>query len=109
MPDLAAVPFTVSLHDDDEIFSVVVPPGTLQAMPGGGWELADTSGAVGGLRRLVIRRAGGGLAIDLRTVPLDLTAADPVEHVVEVRFAAGDWAATHVRLWTTRSGRLETH
>jgi len=109
MPDLAAVPFTVSLQDDDEIFSVVVPPGTLQAMPGGGWELADTSGAVGGLRRLVIRRAGGGLAIDLRTVPLDLTAADPVEHVVEVRFAAGDWAATHVRLWTTRSGRLETH
>jgi uncharacterized protein DUF3604 len=109
MPDLATTDFSVSIQDDDQIYSAVVPAGTLQAMPGGGWELLDDSGAVGGLRRLVIRRAGGGLAIDLRTVALDLSAADPVEHMVEVRFAAGDWAATHVRLWTTRGGRLETH
>jgi hypothetical protein len=81
----------------------------MQPLPGGGWQLADASGAVGGLRRLRIRRSGGALVIDLRTVPLDLTAADPVEHMVEARFAAGDWAATHTRLWTTRTGRLETH
>jgi hypothetical protein len=109
MLDLATTDFSVSIQDDDQIYSAVVPAGTLQAIPGGGWELLDDSGAVGGLRRLVIRRAGGGLAIDLRTVALDLSAADPVEHMVEVRFAAGDWAATHVRLWTTRGGRLETH
>ena len=38
------------------------------------------------------------------------------DNLLAARFAAlapeplaGDWAATHVRLWTTRSGRLETH
>jgi hypothetical protein len=63
---------------------------------------------VGGLRRFIVRRTGKGLSIDLRTVPLDLSAADAVDHIVEARFAAGDWAATHARLWTTREGRLET-
>jgi hypothetical protein len=109
LPDLAAVDFTVSLSDDDDIFSAVIPAGTLQPLPNGaGWWLADDSGAVGGLRRFIVRRTGKGLSIDLRTVPLDLSAADPVDHIVEARFAAGDWAATHARLWTTREGRLET-
>jgi hypothetical protein len=109
LPDLAAVDFTVSLSDDDDIFSAVIPAGTLQPLPNGaGWWLTDDSGAVGGLRRFIVRRTGKGLSIDLRTVPLDLSAADPVDHIVEARFAAGDWAATHARLWTTREGRLET-
>lgn len=109
LPDLAAVDFTVSLSDDDDIFSAVIPAGTLQPLPNGaGWWLADDSGAVGGLRRFIVRRTGKGLSIDLRTVPLDLSAADAVDHIVEARFAAGDWAATHARLWTTREGRLET-
>ena len=109
MPDLATEDFSVTLQDDDQIFSATVPAGTLQPLPGGGWQLTDDSGAVGGLRRLRIRRSGGGLAIDIRTVPLDLTAANLVDHMVEARLTAGDWAATHTRLWTTRSGRLETH
>ena len=110
MPDLAALDFTVSVQDDDEIFSATVPAGTMQPLPGGsGWQLLDETGAVGGLQSLLIRRSGRGLAIELRTVPRDLSAADPVEHIVEVRFAAGDWSPTHVRLWTTRGGRLETH
>jgi hypothetical protein len=109
MPDLAAVDFSVSLQDDDQIYSVVVPAGTLQPLPGAaGWQLLDDTGAVGGLRRLRVQRSGGGLAIEVRTVPLDLSAADPGEHVIEVHLAAGDWSATHVRLWTTREGRLET-
>jgi hypothetical protein len=109
MPDLATTDFSVTLQDDDQIYSALVPAGTLQALPGGaGWQLLDDSGTIGGLRRLLIRRSGGGFDIEVRTVPLDLSAADPVDHMVEVRFAAGDWSATHVRLWTTREGRLET-
>jgi hypothetical protein len=110
MPDLAAVDFAVSVQDDDQIYAATVPAGTLQALPGGvGWQLLDDSGAVGGLRRLLVRRAGSGIAIELVTVPLDLSAADPADHIVEVRLAAGDWSATHARLWTTRDGRLRTH
>jgi hypothetical protein len=109
MPDLAAVDLTVTLRDDDQIFSAVVPAGTLQPLPGGaGWQLLDDSGAVGGLRRLVVRPTGNAFAIELRTVPLDLSAAEPIDHVVETQFAAGDWSATHVRLWTAGGGRLET-
>jgi hypothetical protein len=109
LPNLAAVDFTVSVQDDDQIFSATVPAGTMQPLPGGsGWQLSDDSGAVGGLRRLVVHRSGNGLAIEVRTVPLDLSAADLVDHIVEVRFTAGDWSATHVRMWTARGSRLET-
>jgi hypothetical protein len=56
------VDFSISLQDDDQIFSATVPAGTLQPLSGGGWQLVDGSGTVGGLRRLRIRRAGAGLA-----------------------------------------------
>jgi hypothetical protein len=109
MPDLATEDFTVTLQDDDQIFSATVPRARCSRCPA----------AAGSSRTTAARwAASAGSASAARAAGSRSTSApcrwtSPprtwVEHVVEARLSAGDWAASHVRLWTTRSGRLETH
>lgn len=109
LPDLATTHLTITLRDDDTIWSATVPAGTMVPVSGGGWTLPAGGGGTTGLRRLVVRRLGNGLlALDLRTFRLDLSAAAREEHMVEVEVTAGDWSASHTRLWTVRGARLGT-
>jgi hypothetical protein len=99
--DLARYDLVVRVTDDDEVFAVTIPAGTLG--PG------KRRRRPGGLAQATIRRqADGGLLLALRTGPRDLAGVDRGEHMVTVRLAAGTYRATHTRLWLERRDALIT-
>src|SRR5262249_46799848 len=105
--DPAPHDLVVRLTDDDEIWSATIPAGTLAGGGKGRFVLADPSGHVDGIRKLVLVPGGQrGARLVLRTVPLDLTRADRSDHMVTVALASGDWRATHTRLWAGRGDGL---
>jgi len=106
--DPNAEAFTVSMRDDDTIFEVTIPAGTMEERAGGrSFVLSDGSGAVGGLRKVKLTtRAGGEAVLKLKTVSLDLSAADRSDHFVEVKVASGTYETTHTRTWRIRGDVL---
>ncbi len=109
LPNLQTQDLTVAVTDDDDIYRFTVPAGTLAPVSSGGYVLADRSGAVGGLGRLVVKKlTRGELSIRLTTRPGDLSSAARTDHIVEVNISAGTWRASHVRRWTMRGSRLST-
>ncbi|MGH7292134.1 MAG: DUF3604 domain-containing protein, partial [Myxococcota bacterium] len=85
MPDgfsPATQPLTLTLSDDDDIYRVTVPAGTLQETAPGRFAWRDRSGSIGGIRSLRLQASSGGSAVlRLRTAPLSLAAADRADHV----------------------------
>ena len=91
------------MTDDDEIFAVTIPPGTLERhgsrfllpRPFGGLEAA-----------MLALRGTREARLTLRTEPLDLSRADRSDHMVTVGLASGTFRASHTRLWVARGDRL---
>jgi hypothetical protein len=105
--DLAAQDLRVTLSDDDTIWDATIPAGTLRPRGTRRFEYDDPAGAVGGLRRArVAVSRNGEVRLKLRTVPLDLAAADRTEHMVRLDLTAGDWTASETRLWRATARRL---
>ena len=102
----ATDPLTITLRDDDDIYSVTVPPGTLQETSPQRFIFRDKTGAVGGLRSLRLQQTGSGAVLRLRTVPLPLDAADRSEHFVEIEVQAGDTRIATTPLWRLKGGDL---
>ncbi len=105
--DLGAQDLRVTLSDDDVIWDVAIPAGTLRARGARRFAYDDPAGLLGGIRRArvsVSRR--GEVTLKVRTVPLALAAADRTEHMVRLDLAAGDWHATETRLWGATARRL---
>ena len=88
---------TLAVSDDDTIFRVTLPAGTLvQDDTGQRFTAAPTEG----LAALTIDlQADGGALLTLQTNALDLSAAARVDHLVEVALTIGPYRATHTRLW----------
>jgi hypothetical protein len=109
-PDLdpTANPLTIRLRDDDTIWEVVIPPGTLtERKPGRSYVYQDYTGRLGGLKKAILSiNAAGGATLKVSTVPIDLSPADRSEHMVEVGIETGALATTHTRLWEFKGGAL---
>ncbi|MEE8311989.1 MAG: DUF3604 domain-containing protein [Candidatus Binatia bacterium] len=105
-PDTEAL--TVTLRDDDAIYEVTIPAGTLQRNGSAQtYLLRDSTGAVGGLRKVRLKILAGGKAVlKLRTVAMDLSNADRSDHFVELRLETGLYSATQPRMWHVRGNTL---
>jgi hypothetical protein len=99
-------PLTITLRDDDDVYAVTIPAGTLHQTSPGRFSLSDSSGSVGGIRRVLLQRKGSGsVVLRLRTVPLSLAAADHVDHFLEIALHSGttDISTTPLWHWTGRA------
>jgi hypothetical protein len=105
--DPAANDLEVTLTDDDQIYHVTIPAGTLVQRGPGRWIYRDRRGALGGLRtiRYAITR-GGEAKLRLRSVDLDLAHADRSDHSTTLRIASGLFRAEHTRRWQLSGRRL---
>src|SRR5437762_12649074 len=93
--------YTLSLHDALPIFyRVTIPAGTLRQLRPGRLVWNAATGSIGGIRSLRLRQRGRrSVFFRLRTVPLGLSAADRVDHFIEVSLRAGTAAVTTTPLW----------
>jgi hypothetical protein len=107
--DPSTQPLTIALRDDDVVYQVTVPAGTLRQVRAGRWVWSDATGSIGGLRSLrLVRRGPRSVAFRLRTVRLGLAAADRVDHFIEVSLSAGTVAVTATPLWHVGRNSLIT-
>ena len=107
--DLATQDLTVALRDDDEIYRVTIPAGTLQQIKPGRFVWNDPSGTIGDLRSVRLQLRGDGQAIlMLRTVLRAFPAADRVDHFIELSLQAGTFAIKTTPLWQFTGARLAT-
>ena len=104
--DPATRDLSVRLRDDDEIYAVTIPAGTMQA-DAHGFSYRDPSGSLNGLAHAALVFGSSGEArLTLRTVPTDLSHADASDHMVHVTIQSGTYATTHNRLWVARGASL---
>jgi hypothetical protein len=107
--DLAAQDLVIALSDDDDIYRVTIPAGTLQPIKPGVLSFSDSSGAVGGIRSIRLEQRPNGLAmLRLRTVPLMLDGADRTRHFVSLSLKTGPIEITTTPLWEWNGRRLAT-
>jgi hypothetical protein len=100
---------TIALRDDDDVYSVTIPAGTLPQVGTGRFIYKDASGSLGGIRKLQIQKRGGNKAsLRLHTVPMDLSGADQVEHAIEVSVHAGTVDVTTTPFWQPKGSSLVT-
>jgi hypothetical protein len=99
---------TVSLTDDDTIYTATLPAGTmLETKPGAKWLYSDTDGSIDGIRKATLKINSKGKArLVLRTVKLALPNADPIDHFVHSTVSAASFTAEHVRLWQIKGTSL---
>ena len=104
--DVRTRPLTLSVTDDDTIFSVTIPAGAMVERKPGRLFVWEANGA-SGIRRATLRiSASGRQVLDVRTVPMDLAGADRVDHIVNVNLTTGNHAASHTRRWVVNGTRF---
>jgi hypothetical protein len=101
--DPSTEPLSITLRDDDDVFAVTIPAGTLEQTQPGRYVLNDPSGSLGGIRSLRLVLRARRAVLRLRTIPLDLAAADRVDHFVELSLRAGTGITT-TPLWHLEHG-----
>lgn len=104
--DVTINDLTVRVTDDDLIYEVTIPAGTLQPR-GNRFVYSDPNGGLNGLKAATVTfTKRGEVRLSLRTVPLDLSNADRSDHMVHVTISIGDYEATHNRLWIATGQRF---
>jgi len=102
-------PLTLTLRDDDTIYEVTIPAGTMTNKGGGKYELKDKAGTLGGLKTVTLKVPAKGVRqLTVQTVPMDLSHADRVAHMVEIDLSIGSYHAQHSRLWVIKGTKLQT-
>jgi len=98
--DPSTQPLTIAVSDDDDVFRVTIPAGTLRQVGPGRFVWNDAAGTIGGIRSLRLEQRGPRrVTFRLRTIPLSLAGADRVDHFAEVSLQAGTASATATPLW----------
>jgi hypothetical protein len=98
---------TVRIFDDDEIFAVTLPAGSLTEVRPGVLRFRDPAGTqYNGLRSLFFVTDRNGVRIALEAEGADLSSADMSDHFVTVEVSIGDFSASHTRLWQSQGQRL---
>ncbi len=105
----ATQPLSITLRDDDDIYQVTIPAGTLQETRPRRFMWRDKTGSIGGIRSVCLQESAAGKAVlRLRTVSMALAGADRVDHFAELLIEAGATALRTTRLWQIRGADLET-
>jgi hypothetical protein len=95
------------ITDDDTIWSLTIPPGTLR--PHRGALVHPGGGVLEDVERLVLRPGEhGGATLALTTTRVDLRAAGRADGMVTVSLASGDYSVAETRRWTRRGRALGT-
>jgi hypothetical protein len=104
----ATRPLTISVTDNDTIFSAEIPAGAMtEKKPGAVYVLSDSTGAIGGIKKAVIKITPKGSGkISLKTVGLDLPNADLVDHFIRTRIESEEFQLDHWRLWEAKGKSL---
>jgi len=87
--DPSSEDISIALRDDDEVYAVTIPAGTMQQPTAGRFLWKDPAGTIGGIRSVVIRQSFNRMTISLVTVPMAFPAADREDHFVELSLRAG--------------------
>jgi hypothetical protein len=107
--DVNANSLTVTLRDDDVIYTATLPAGTMvEKTLGRMFTYNDPAGSIGGIKKAHLRinkHGTGTLTID--TVRLDLSHAQAINHRVAVQLASGAYDQTDSRFWELSQGRLK--
>jgi len=105
--DLATQALSVSVRDDDSILDATFPAGSFVERRPGRFSYADRTGSLGGVRSVKIVRRGNGTAmVRLKTIPLDLSNADAVDHFIEVSVRSGTVDVRTTPLWRVQGESL---
>jgi hypothetical protein len=95
------------IADDDTIWSLTIPPGTLQ--PRRGAFVHPGGGALQDVERIVLRPGEqGGATVELTTTRVDLRAAGRADGMVTVSLASGAYSVAETRRWMRRGRALGT-
>jgi len=98
---------TLRVADDDDIFAVTIPAGTLEARRPGHFTYRDPTGALAGLASAKLRiRRNGRAVLKIATDRRDLGHADRTDHVVTVTLVADTYEAVQARRWRSAKRRL---
>ncbi len=107
--DLLHTDVTIDVSDNDDIFRVTIPAGALQPDGSDRFALAPDQARAVGLETAAIEQSSSGeLVLTLRSAALDLSAADWVDHPVDVSLAAGNYRTSQMRTWVAQPGVLVT-
>jgi hypothetical protein len=90
---------TIALRDDDDVFNVTIPAGTLREVRPDRFVWKDPTGSIGGIRSLRLGRRGSRAVLRLRAFAPGLSAADCADHFIEISLRAGTVAVTTTPLW----------
>ncbi len=105
--DLAGQGLALSVRDDQEIFAVTVPAGTLDEVQPGRFVYQSESGLLPGVARLkVVLRGRGVPRLQLTTGTLDLSGVDPSDHVIELQLEHGGYCPAVGHRWVRRGPSL---
>ncbi|MDJ0866166.1 MAG: DUF3604 domain-containing protein [Myxococcota bacterium] len=104
--DPASQDLRVRITDDDEVYDVTLPAGTLEQVYPGVFRFVDPDGSqFDGLRLVWLKVSARGVHLRLRAQGADLSAADLSDHFVTLEVSLGDFASRHTRLWRSQ-GRV---
>lgn len=107
--DPATDPLTLTLRDDDDVYALTIPPGTLRRVRPALFAWKDPTGSIGGVRKLTLGQRGRTVVLRLRTQAIDLAGADRVDHFIEISLRAGSTTFVATPLWhASRRSRLGT-
>lgn len=108
--DPSANDLGVSVRDDDTIYEVTIPAGTMQEQEEGRrFVYRDPSGSLNALSEASLElTTNGRVVLRVKTAPTDLSNADRSDHMVQVEIESGQYRVSHTRLWKTRGNNLET-
>jgi hypothetical protein len=105
--DPAMQALTIALEDDDDVYRVTIPAGTLVQSRPGRWTHTDATGALGGLKSVRLQqRSANHVVLRLRTVRMGLPGADRTDHFVQVTLRTGVTEITTTPLWRFKGRTL---
>jgi Protein of unknown function (DUF3604) len=99
--DLTANDLTLTVADDDVVYTATLPAGTLvEKKPGRAYVFKDKTGAIAGIRSALLRINGKGSGkLKVKAKSVDLTNAELTDHRVTVQVATGTYDRTDSRYW----------
>jgi hypothetical protein len=105
--DPATQALTIAVEDDDDVYRVTIPAGTLAQARPGRWTYTDATGALGGLKSVKLQQRGADrVVLRLRTVRMALSGADRTDHFVQVMLRTGVTEITTTPLWRFKGRTL---
>ncbi len=107
--DIKTNGLTLTLRDDDVVYSATLPAGALvETVPGRAYRLNDPSGAFAGIKKARVRISKRGTAkMTFDTIAIDLSHAEQSSHRVSVQLASGGYDQTDARSWNSTPERLD--